>query len=153
MSLSARFEARDRHDHLLGADASMEKGVAIPGLVLAKLRGIHKEVVLERNQVRHAEPTGRKTQMSLVARHVRSVPLLGSQILPELVAQVAGGVLTGEYSRRMLAKDGAVIGREDHFVAASRCLPKDVERRRAFEPCTSQVPKSGLVPSDLHEDR
>src|SRR5690606_4306738 len=82
-------ERGHRDDHRLRADPPVEEGVPVPGLVLAELGGIDEEVVVERDEVAHAEAPAGEAQVLLVLGHVGGARHLRAQILPELVAEVA----------------------------------------------------------------
>ena len=107
----------------------MKEGTAIAGLVLAQLRGIHEEAVAGGEQ----QPRARRARRQAVAQQVvdddGGIVVLGLQVLPELVAQVAGGIPLGEDGGRGVTVNAAMVGGEQHRDPAALGFPQGIEQR------------------------
>src|SRR5690349_24004342 len=150
---SPRREQRNRKDHLLGRDATVQERAPIARLVLAQLGGIHEEAIRCREEQAHPQPHARQAEALQVFDLDRRLRVFALQVLAELVPQVGGGVPLGVHGRRRLAVDRAVIGGQEDGHAPSLGLPECCEHRRALEPRAGEATQWRLVLRPLVADR
>src|SRR4051812_726127 len=141
-----------RQNHFLRRHAAVEKGAAVPALVLAKLRRIDEEAVVGRKQGVAAGTAPRQPQHVLAREQQRLIGSLGAQVLAELVAEIGAGVALGVHGCRRVAVDRAVVGGEQHRDLSARSFLQHAEQRRALEPLSRYLPQSDLVARDLVKD-